>query len=119
MDFVRSGAYFPHVGCFESVLHFAFLDGVPVILADVPVQQFVRFFSIDHQIFGYGVGFVCQRFAVLLEPSDAVLDAVFGLFPYDVVDKFPSHACQAVVQVKRYGVAFARVGPVDARDYHW
>ena len=82
------GVNLPEVGGFIWRIDEAFLDGMGLILFNIPIDEAMGFFAIDHDVFSDGVGFIGEGFTVLLESAISIFDGGFGFNPDDIVDEF-------------------------------
>jgi len=106
----------PDIFAFDGHLHSAGVAALARVLSEVPIDESVRAFAVDHQVFGDGVGFIGERLSVLLESRVAVFGSGRRFDPEDVIDEVESDGANARVEVVWDGVSSGLVVSVFARD---
>jgi len=101
---VVRGRDVPDIFAFDGHCHSAGVAALARVLAEIPIDESVRAFAVDHQVFGDGVGFIGERLSVLLESRVAVFGCGRRFDPEDVVDEVESDGANAWVEVVWDGV---------------
>ena len=113
---VVRGRDVPDILAFDGHLHSAGVAALARVLSEIPIDESMRAFAVDHQILGDRVGFIGKRLSVLLVSRVAVFGCGRGLDPDDVVDEVESNGANARMEVVWDGVSSGLVLSVFSRD---
>jgi len=102
---VVRGGDVPDIFAFDGHCHSAGVAALARVLSEVPIDESVRAFAVDHQVFGDGVGFIGERLSVLLESRVAVFGGGRRFDPEDVVNEVESDGANARMEVVWDGVS--------------
>jgi len=102
---VVRGRDVPDIFAFDGHFHSAGVAAPARVLSEVPIDESVRAFAVDHQVFGNGVGFIGERLSVLLESRVAVFGCGRRLDPENVVDEVESDGANARMEIVWDGVS--------------
>jgi len=106
----------PDIFAFDGHFHSAGVAALARVLSEVPIDESVRAFAVDHQILGDGVGFIGKRLSVLLESRVAVFGCGCRLDPKDVVNEVESDGANAWMEVVWDGVSSGLIVSVLSLD---
>jgi len=106
----------PDILAFDGHFHSAGVAALARVLSEIPIDESVRAFAVDHEVLGDGVGFIGERLSVLLESRVAVFGSGCRFDPEDVVDEVESDGANAWVEVVWDGVSSGLVVSVLPRN---
>jgi len=113
---VVRGGDVPDIFAFDGHFHSAGVAALARVLSEIPIDESVRAFAVDHQILGDGVRFIGERLSVLLESRVAVFGCGCRLDPKDVVNEVESDGANAWMEVVWDGVSSGLIVSVLSLD---
>ena len=102
---VVRGRDVPDILAFDGHLHSAGVAALARVLSEIPIDESMRAFAVDHQVLGDRVGFIGKRLSMLLESRVAVFGSGRRFDPEDVVDEVEADGANAWVEVVWDGVS--------------
>jgi len=113
---VVRGRDVPDIFAFDGHFHSAGVAALARVLSEIPVDESVRAFAVDHQVLGDRVGFIGKRLSMLLVSRVAVFGSGCRFDPEDVVDEVEADGANAWVEVVGDGVSSGLVLSALSRD---